>query len=496
MPQKTPLAGAGIMPQSILIIEDDETLRNALATRLEAEGFLVMEAADTDLAMRLFRDRAPDMALLDLGICGDKGMELLRDMKMERPSIPVIIVSAHTHVSYAIEAFKSGAWDYVTKPIASMDVFMNVLRNCLGQSLLQRQVRSTQDYLLRLVQKLPVIIFIINSSLKFEFLNQTTEQILGYTPQEILASPRSFLRRIVPEDRRRFLRALKKCLGPKSAELHLGFRFLHKKGYPVSLSVQFIETSTAQSGTPTQVEGMITDMTHSSYMDSLLRQNEKLNMLRIMTEEVAHEIRNPLVSLGGFARQLRSRYPEATETRVILEECSRLERLLQRITAYLEPISLTLGCCHLPPTVNFIMQLLASRLERKSITCRLDVSASLAPVLADQEFLNRIFIYLIGHGADIVEESGLIRVTASESESLVHVTVSMAPVCAPSISHERLIMPFEDGEMNLAMCLRLVERIGGHLGMEQSGSQTRMTVSMPKCVAAPGAEKERLGEAR
>jgi len=472
------------MPQSILIIEDDASLRASLARNLETEGFMVIEAADVDLGIRLFRDRAPDLALLDLGISGDRGMGLLRDMKMERPSIPVIIVSPHTHISFAIEAFKAGAWDYVIRPIASMDVFINGLRNCLAQSFLQRRVRDTQDHLLRLVQKLPVIIFIINSDLEFEFLNQTTEQILGYTPQEILTSPRSFLRRIVREDRRPFLDALKKSLQPQAAELHLGFRFLHRKGYPVSLTVQSIAAPSAQGREPARVEGMILDTTRNSYMDKLLLQNEKLNMLRVMTEEVAHEIRNPLVSLGGFARQLRSRYPEATETRVILEECSRLERLLQRINAYLEPIGVTMACCHLPPTVNFIMRLLANRLERKSITCRIDLCDTLAPVLADQEFLHRIFIYLIGHGADIVEESGLLRVTATESDSLVHVSLLMAPVCKPPTDHDRLIMPFEDREMNLAMCLRLVERIGGHLHMEQSASQTRLSISIPRCAGS------------
>lgn len=477
------------MPQSILIIEDDEPLRADLARNLKAAEFKVIEAADADLAIRLFRNQAPDLVLLDLGIPGDNGMELLRDMKMQRPSIPVIIVSSHTHISFAIDAFKSGAWDYVTKPIASMDVFINGLRNCLSQSHLQRHVRDTQDHLLRLVQKLPVIIFIINSDLQFEFLNQTAEQILGYTPQEILSSPRSFLRRIVPEDRRRFLDALKKSLGPEAAELHLGFRFLHKKGYPVSLSAQSIAASTAQNGLSARVEGMITDMTRNSYIDSLLLQNEKLSMLRAMTEEVAHEIRNPLVALGGFARQLRSRYPEATETRIMLEECNRLERLLERINAYLEPIGLTLVCCHLSPTVNFVMQLLSSRLTRKSITCRIDLSDNLAPILADQEFLYRIFIYLIGHGADLVEESGILHVTASESGSLVHVNVSMSPVCTPPADHDRLIMPFEDTEMNLAMCLRMVERIGGHLRMEQSASLLRLAISMPKCVGSFDADK-------
>ena len=151
------------------------------------------------------------------------------------------------------------------------------------------------------------------------------------------------------------------------------------------------------------------------------------------------------------------------ETRVILEECNRLERLLQRINAYLEPINVTLTRCLLPPTVNFIMRLVASRLEHKSIHCEIELENDLPAVLADQEFLHRIFIYLIGHGADIVDQSGRMRITASQASDLVVVSLVMEPVCSPTSGHERLIMPFEDDEMNLAMCLLLIERIGGHL---------------------------------
>ena len=220
------------------------------------------------------------------------------------------------------------------------------------------------------------------------------------------------------------------------------------------------------------------DVTRTSYMDKLLLQNEKLSMLRSMTEEVAHEIRNPLVSLGGFARQLRSRHPEAVETRIILEECGRLERLLQRITAYLEPMSVSLTRCALTPTVNFIVSLISRLLEHKSITCRVDLDDSLPAVLADQEFLHRIFIYVLGHGADLVARSGFIRVTGQESEGQVRVCLTMEPVRG-GLDHDRLIMPFEDDEMNLAMCLRLVERIGGHLSMEQKGGTARLTLSVP-----------------
>lgn len=468
------------MPQSILIIEDDDAVRASMATGLTDAGFAVLEASEASAAMGLFLHETPDLVLLDLGIGGENGMVLLRNMKKVRPATPVIIVSGRTHISNAIEAFKAGAWDYVTKPIASLGVFINSLRNCLAQTRLQQRVQDTQEHLFRLVQNLPVIIFIINRNLEFEFLNQTTQQVLGYAPQEILESPRPFLRRVVPEDRKRFVGAIKKSLQPDAEGFRLEFRFRHKKGYTVALEAQSIVQPLAPGAAPDRVEGMIADVTRNSYLDKILLQNEKLNMLRTMTEEVAHEIRNPLVSLGGFARKLRTRFPEAAETEVILEECGRLERLVQRIGAYLEPIDVRLTSCSLPATLAFVMNLLGGRLERKGVTVVIDVDDGLPPVLGDPDFLHRIFIYLVSHGADIVEHSGVMRISAARTNGPVSVTLRMEPVRLLSRSRDSLIMPFEDDERNLAMCYRLMERSGGHLHLEREGSAALMIASFPR----------------
>lgn len=466
------------MPETILIIEDEATFREALRHFLQDAGFAVREAVEAGQALKLLETGPADMVLLDLGIPGGDGLELLSAMKKIRPATPVIIVSGRTHIDAAIEAFKAGAWDYVTKPIASMDVFLNAVRNCLAQARLTQRVQDSQEHLFRLVQNLPVIIFSINRNREFEFLNRATRDILGFTPEEIQQEPRAFLKRIAAADRRKFTAALKNGFKVEASEFRLDFRFLHKKGYEIDLRIQSIPSPRRADGAPDRLEGMIQDVTRNAYMDKVLIQNERLNMLRSMTEEVAHEIRNPLVSLGGFARQLRARHPDARETEVIMEECNRLERLVQRVNAYLEPLAVTLTPCSVPATLDFVMRLLSIRLEHKSIACRNEID-DLPPVLADQEFLHRIFIYLIGHGADVVAESGSIRITASTAGGLVHVTLTMSPVGDAAVDEYRLFMPFEDEEVNLAMCSRLVERIGGHLLLSREQGQSTLTVSLP-----------------
>ncbi len=469
------------MSQTILIIEDDMVVRTSLVSWLEDAGFSTLGADSASKGMDHFTHGAPDLVLLDLGIGDADGMDLLRLMKKRRPSTPVIIVSGRTHITDAIEAFKAGAWDYVTKPIPSLEVFTNSLRNCLAQFQLQARVQEAQEHLHELIQNLPVIIFIINRDLEFEFLNQTTEQILGYAPRDIMAAPRSFLRCIASEDRGRFLGALKHSFEPGADPFRLEFRFLHQKGYQVFLQAQSIAHNPRHADMADRVEGIIMDVTRHSYMDKILLQNEKLNMLRTMTEEVAHEIRNPLVSLGGFARKLRNRFPEAMETEVILEECNRLERLMLRINAYLEPIEVNLTGCSIPATLAFILRLLSSRLERQGIACALRIPEDMPQIHADQEFLHRIFMYLISQAAEILTSGGTLDISAAQSNDLVHVTLHLSPVRVPLPSQDRLLMPFEGGgNPNLATCYRLIERLHGHLHVEQSDGHALITITFLK----------------
>lgn len=472
------------MPQSILIIEDDAAARLSMVVWLRSAGFGVVQTEDAHGGLEAFLRDTPDLVLLDLGIAGpdgEDGMGLLRRMKAARPAVPVIIVSGRTHISDAIEAFKAGAWDYVAKPITSMDVFINGLHNCLAQARLQQRVHETQEHLYQLIQNLPVIIFSINANLEFEFLNQSTEAILGYPPHEILESPRPFLRCIVPEDRRKFLTTLRSSFRPGSPPFRLDFRFTHKDGYQVFLQAQSLAYPAQRHRPVDRLEGMIMDVTRHSYLDKLLLQNEKLNMLNTMTEEVAHEIRNPLVSLGGFARKLRATFPTAVETEVILQECTRLERLVQRITAYQEPLAVSRGRCSVPATVALGMRLLSRRIESRGIRHDIRIADSLPAVWGDQELLHRIFMTVIAQAVDVACNHGHIGIEAHHSHDLVHVSVTIRPVRTSLPAPNALLLPFGEAENpSLSLCYRLLEYIHGHLHVDQAGDQTRITVTLPK----------------
>jgi DNA-binding NtrC family response regulator len=105
------------MPSSILIIDDQESLRHFLERAMSDAGHDVRSAGTGQDALRLFHEQAPDLVLTDLKLPDISGIELLTRFKSETPEMPVILMTAFGEIRNAVEAMKHGAYDYLTKPV-------------------------------------------------------------------------------------------------------------------------------------------------------------------------------------------------------------------------------------------------------------------------------------------------------------------------------------------------------------------------------------------
>lgn len=101
----------------LLLAEDRATLRQALAETLRRAGFDVAEAADGRMAMELIESGGYDLALFDLKMPVHNGLDLLKASRARWPLAPVILLTAYGSVEVAVEAMKSGASDFMTKPV-------------------------------------------------------------------------------------------------------------------------------------------------------------------------------------------------------------------------------------------------------------------------------------------------------------------------------------------------------------------------------------------
>ncbi|MCU0593582.1 MAG: response regulator, partial [Desulfobacterales bacterium] len=137
------------MENTLLLADDEEGIRKVLGIALADSGYDVRTAESGLEALRLFRETRPAIVLTDIKMPGMDGIELLRQIKTERPETEVIMITGHGDMDLAIESLKLEATDFVTKPIND-DVLAIALKRAQERIAMRRQLRNYTDNLKKL----------------------------------------------------------------------------------------------------------------------------------------------------------------------------------------------------------------------------------------------------------------------------------------------------------------------------------------------------------
>jgi len=141
-----------VNPERILIVDDEEAIREVVSTLLSAQGYQCQTAGNGEEAIRKMRDSGFDLVLSDLVMPGVDGLKLIELVRGYDSVVPVIMVTAMHDISTAIEAMRRGAYDYILKPFEKDQLFLSVRRalehrrliyeNRLYQQELERRVEE------------------------------------------------------------------------------------------------------------------------------------------------------------------------------------------------------------------------------------------------------------------------------------------------------------------------------------------------------------------
>jgi DNA-binding NtrC family response regulator len=132
---------------TILIIDDEEAARYGMRRALDRPGHHLVEAADTNEARRQIERTRPDLLLLDLNLPGESGMEFLQSLPKSEDAPLVIVITAHGSERTAVQAIKSGAYDYLSKPF-EVDELRLVVKNALEKIQLRRENQALKEQLI------------------------------------------------------------------------------------------------------------------------------------------------------------------------------------------------------------------------------------------------------------------------------------------------------------------------------------------------------------
>jgi len=124
----------------ILIVDDERDIRELIADILGDEGFQTRTAANADEALAAINAEEPALMILDIWLKDSRmdGIDILKQVKRNNPSVPVVIISGHGNIEIAVAAIKQGAYDFIEKPF-NIDQLMVVITRAMETSRLRRE---------------------------------------------------------------------------------------------------------------------------------------------------------------------------------------------------------------------------------------------------------------------------------------------------------------------------------------------------------------------
>jgi two-component system nitrogen regulation response regulator NtrX len=169
------------MPGHILVVDDEESIRQTLEGVLGDEKYQVTLAEDGRRALKAMAENVPDIVLLDIWMPGMDGIETLGRMKQEHPEVPVVIISGHGTIETAVKATKLGAYDFIEKPI-SMEKILLVIENALKLKQLEEENKDLRDKVAgrhKFIGDAPKILAPTNSSVLITGENGTGKEVIA-----------------------------------------------------------------------------------------------------------------------------------------------------------------------------------------------------------------------------------------------------------------------------------------------------------------------------
>ena len=216
---------------------------------------------------------------------------------------------------------------------------------------------------------------------------------------------------------------------------------------------------------------------------------EKLAAIGELTAMVAHEIRNPLSTIGGFARSMLRGPDELARvlrnSQIILEEVERLEQILSRLLDFARAPSSGMVLDRIEPLIEYARQVTESLAEQADVEVRVNVEQDLPEIFLDHDQFQQVMVNLVRNAVEAMPDGGVLEIGACRGEESVELYVSDT---GAGISEEHVDEVFDlfyttkpsGTGLGLALSQRIVERHGAELRVSsEKGKGTTFVIALP-----------------
>ncbi len=327
----------------------------------------------------------------------------------------------------------------------------------------------------------------INGDHTVLFVNRAAENIFGYGRDEVVGNDLDVI--MAPEcseNHRQAVRRYERTRIPGRIGHDTEMVATRKNGdtFPASISFSVSEVEGKLYFT-----GLVRDLTERKALQERILRSERLAALGRVVAEITHEIKNPLMMIGGFARQLIDKSRDEEELKklnIIIDEVFRLEKLIKELRDFYTPRSLGSDQVDLNVLLREVVSLVQDDCESKKININLELSPVPAVVKGDRDRLKEVFLNLVKNAMESIKGAGNLEIRTELFGGRIDVIVSDDGPGIPEGDREKIFSPFFTTKSNgtglgLSVSKRIIEEHdGGSLTLQShEGKGTVFRVSLP-----------------
>ena len=324
-----------------------------------------------------------------------------------------------------------------------------------------------------LVGNVPLIVYRLEPDGTTVYVNRFVQQVLGYTPSEVIGDRQFWIKTTHPDDKPEVVKKLETCLA-EGREFILDYRGIRKSGQEVFLLNHALPL-VDNEGRLLAVDGIIVDVSERKRLQEQIIQTEELKTLSNVSARLAHEIRNPLTSAGGFARRLLQEMdednPHRKKVEIIVHEVRRLEQILKMILSYMRPVSLEFSEVNLNALLQEAIRESAEKFESRGIEVEAELDARLPLILADRSQMRRAFETILRQASKHMAERSRLKVaTVTNGKAMVQLSYPGVHLADDDMEH--FFYPFVaeelgDADLELPMTKVVIHKHGGIINISR-----------------------------
>ncbi len=438
--------------KTILIIEDEDVLRDSFTYYLEDRDFSVLTANNGKKGIALLQNQRPDLIITDLRMPELDGLGVLRFIRDHTPDIPVIVVSGTGSISDVVNAMKFGAWDYILKPVDEMEIISQAVNKSLERA---RLIRENKEY-------------------------------------------QSNLEKMVADRTKKLEKALEKAR--RSKELEIANRQLEKLNSELKESHEESQRLNEKlqannEQLQDQRNKLEAALQHLRETQTQLIHAEKMASMGVLTAGVAHELNNPLNFINGsisaIDAYIKESLPEQKEffqrfIDNINVGVARAVKIIQSLNHFTRQSNTMDEACNLHAIIDNCLTMLSNQLKYKA---EVNKNYTTLPFVlkGNEGKLHQLFLNILSNAVQSIEKEGRISIATEIENKHVIITIDDTGSGISQQDLDKIMDPFyttkpagEGTGLGLFIAYKILQEHKGNIDFQSKpGKGTSVQLRLP-----------------